>query len=456
MHARRHGAPWPKGMRVNDERNDDRSRGIPSGRLSRLGVFGKIAGGVASGVVAEGARRLAAGERPQMSDLLLTPGNITRVTEQLSHLRGAAMKLGQMISMDAGNILPPELSAILGRLRDRAHHMPPQQLQQVLAKYWGKDWRRRFARFGATPIAAASIGQVHKAETHDGRTLAIKVQYPGVRASIDSDVDNVATLLRMTGMMPKEIDIAPLLIEAKRQLHEEADYTREGQQMQRFAALLADNPDFVVPVLDAEFTSGEVLAMSFVEGTAIENLADAPQEERNRVMTALIRLVLRELFDFGLMQTDPNFANFRYQRDTGKLVLLDFGATRNVTLATAAGYRGLLSAGLDGDRAAVRTAAVAAGFLGEQTVARHPVLIDRMIDIIITEMNRPAAFDFGDRAFVNVLRDQGIEIGQDRAAWHMPPIEMLFAQRKISGTALLAARLKAKVDVRGMVEAYRG
>lgn len=447
-------------MRVSDQRNDDRDsnrgRVIPSGRLSRLGVFGKIAGGVAGGVVAEGARRLAAGERPQMSDLLLTPGNITRVTEQLSHLRGAAMKLGQMISMDAGDILPPELSAILGRLRDRAHHMPPQQLQQVLAKHWGKDWRRRFARFGATPIAAASIGQVHKAETHDGRTLAIKVQYPGVRASIDSDVDNVATLLRMTGMMPKEIDIAPLLVEAKCQLHEEADYTREGQQMQRFAALLADDPDFVVPVLDAEFTSGEVLAMSFVEGTAIENLGDAPQEERNRVMTALIGLVLRELFDFGLMQTDPNFANFRYQRDTRKLVLLDFGATRDVTPATAAGYRGLLTAGLNGDRDAVRAAAVAAGFLGDQTVTRHPILIDRMIDVIIGEMNRPGAFDFGDRAFVNVLRDQGIEIGQDRAAWHMPPIEMLFAQRKISGTALLAARLKAKVDVRGMVEAYRG
>ncbi|OYY63123.1 MAG: ubiquinol-cytochrome C reductase [Sphingomonas sp. 28-62-11] len=442
-------------MRVGDQRNDERGRVIPSGRLSRLGVFGKIAGGVAGGVVAEGARRLAAGERPQMSDLLLTPANITRVTEQLSHLRGAAMKLGQMISMDAGDILPPELSAILGRLRDRAHHMPPQQLQQVLAKHWGKDWRRRFARFGATPIAAASIGQVHKAETHDGRSLAIKVQYPGVRASIDSDVDNVATLLRMTGMMPKEIDIAPLLGEAKRQLHEEADYTREGQQMQRFAALLADDPDFVVPVLDAEFTSGEVLAMSFVEGTAIENLGDAPQDERNRVMTALIRLVLRELFDFGLMQTDPNFANFRYQRGTGKLVLLDFGATRDVTPATAAGYRGLLTAGLNGDRDAVRVAAVAAGFLGEQTVARHPALIDRMIDVIIGEMNRPGAFDFGDRAFVNVLRDQGIEIGQDRAAWHMPPIEMLFAQRKISGTALLAARLKAQVDVRGMVEQYR-
>ncbi|MBY0582240.1 MAG: AarF/ABC1/UbiB kinase family protein [Sphingomonas sp.] len=434
---------------------DSQSRGIPKGRLSRLSVFGKLAGGVAGGVVAEGARRLASGQRPQMSDLLLTPANITRVTDQLSHLRGAAMKLGQMISMDAGDMLPPELATILGRLRDRAHHMPPQQLQQVLAAHWGRNWRQRFARFGATPIAAASIGQVHKALTHDGRTLAIKVQYPGIKQSIDADVDNVATLLRMTGMMPKEIDIAPLLAEAKRQLHEEADYVREGQQMQRYAALLGDDPAFVVPVLDDVFTTGGVLAMSFVEGTAIENLADAPQAERDRVMTALISLVLRELFEFGVMQTDPNFANFRYQRETCKLVLLDFGATRDVTPATADGYRALLGAGLDGDRDAVRRAALAAGFIGQAAIDRHPALIDRMIDIIIREMNRPGAFDFGDRAFVGVLRDQGIEIGQDRAAWHLPPIEMLFAQRKISGTALLAARLKARVDVRGMVEGYR-
>lgn len=440
---------------MTSEPYDSRSRGIPKGRLSRLGVFGKLAGGVAGGVVAEGARRLASGQRPQMSDLLLTPANITRVTDQLSHLRGAAMKLGQMISMDAGDMLPPELATILGRLRDRAHHMPPQQLQQVLAAHWGRNWRPRFARFGATPIAAASIGQVHKALTHDGRTLAIKVQYPGIKQSIDADVDNVATLLRMTGMMPKEIDIAPLLAEAKRQLHEEADYVREGQQMQRYAALLGDDPAFVVPVLDDVFTTGGVLAMSFVEGTAIENLADAPQAERDRVMTALISLVLRELFEFGVMQTDPNFANFRYQRDTGKLVLLDFGATRDVTPATADGYRALLGAGLDGDRDAVRRAALTAGFLGQAAIDRHPALIDRMIDIIMREMNRPGAFDFGDRAFVGVLREQGIEIGQDRAAWHLPPIEMLFAQRKISGTALLAARLKARVDVRGMVEGYR-
>jgi predicted unusual protein kinase regulating ubiquinone biosynthesis (AarF/ABC1/UbiB family) len=441
---------------LSEENFDGRGRAVPKGRLSRLSVFGRMAGGVAGGVVAEGARRIASGERPRMSDLLLTPANVTRVADQLANLRGAAMKMGQMISMDAGDMLPPELTQIMARLRDNAHHMPPTQLQTVLASQWGKDWRRRFKRFGASPIAAASIGQVHRATTHDNRDLAIKVQYPGVRDSIDADVDNVATLLRVSGLLPKAINIAPLLAEAKRQLNEEADYRREGAQMTRFGTLLADDPGFVVPMLDPEFSSDTVLAMDFVPGVGIDALVDAPQEERDRIVRTLIGLVLRELFEFGFMQTDPNFANYRYQRDTGRLVLLDFGAARPVLPETARGYHHLLMAGLDGDRDAAREAAVAAGFLGAEVIVRHRATVDRMIDVIVGEMARPDVFDFGDRAFVGVLRDESTAIATDRDAWHIPPVDMLFAQRKISGTALLAAKLKARVDVRSLVEGYRG
>ncbi|EZP57215.1 MULTISPECIES: ABC1 kinase family protein [Sphingomonas] len=435
---------------MNDERSD-KGRAVPSGRLSRLGAFGRLAAGVGGGVVAEGARRLAAGERPRMGDLLLTPANATRVADQLAHLRGAAMKLGQMISMDAGDMLPPELATILSRLRNDAHHMPPPQLNTVLTAAWGRDWRRRFAHFQAHPIAAASIGQVHRARLPDGRELAIKVQYPGVMQSIDADVDNVATLLRVSGLLPKELDIAPLLDEAKRQLHEEADYLREGAMMTRYRDLLAGEPAFVVPELDPDLTTPNVLAMSYVAGVPIETLETADQSVRDDAMHSLIALVLRELLDWGLMQTDPNFANYRWQPETGRIVLLDFGAARPVAPATAAGYRRLLAAGLSGERDAVRAAAIAAGFLGEAAAARHRPLVDAMIDVILGELNRPGPFDFGDRAFVGVVREQGIEMARDRATWHLPPADTLFVQRKISGTALLAARLKARVDIRAMV-----
>ena len=427
-----------------------RSRAVPTGRISRLSTFGRLAGGVAGGMLAEGARRLASGERPKFEDLILTPANATRVADRLSHLRGAAMKLGQMVSMDAGDLLPPELTAILARLRNQAYRMPPPQLDALLKTEWGADWRRRFAHFEASPIAAASIGQVHRATLPDGRKLAIKVQYPGVRESIDADVDNVATLLRISSLLPAELNLQPLLDEAKRQLAEEADYIREGDQMKRFAELLAGDGRYVVPELEEAFTTSRVLAMSFVEGKAVETLVDAPQETRDIAIAHLIELVLREIFEFGVMQTDPNFANYRWQPETGKLVLLDFGATRDVPQATAAAYKAMIEAGLIGDRNGMRDTAVVAGFLGAGAAAAHQDAIDRIIAAIDEAMNRSETFDFGDRAFVPVVREEAKAMIADRSTWHIPEVDTLFVQRKVSGTALLAARLQARVDVKGL------
>ena len=433
-----------------------RSRAIPDGRLARLGQFGRLAGGVAGGMLAEGARRVAAGERPRIGDLMLTPANAKRVAERLSHLRGAAMKLGQMISLDAGDLLPPELSAILATLRNQADRMPPAQLNAVLKGEWGADWRQRFRHFDPSPIAAASIGQVHRAVLRDGRVLAIKVQYPGVRKSIESDVDNVATLLRVSNLLPPGLDLKPLLAEAKAQLSQEADYLREGEQMRAYGKRLEGDPRYVVPRLCEELTTVNVLAMDFVEGRPVETLEDAPQAARNAAMTALIELVLRELFAFGVMQTDPNFANYRWQPDTNALVLLDFGATRAVPPQTSAAYRALLKAGLDHDRAKIREIAVETGFLGADAVRVHGAAVDRVIAAIDDTLARPGPFDFGDRAFVPVVRDETPALLADRATWHVPDVETLFVQRKISGTALLAARLRAQVDVTALAQAAVG
>ncbi len=406
--------------------------------------------------MAEGTRRLLNGERPKLENMILTPGNAMRLADRLSHLRGAAMKLGQMISMDAGDMLPPELSAIMATLRDSATFMPSRQLEKVLTAEWGADWRRQFAEFQIRPIAAASIGQVHRAVTHDGRTLAIKVQYPGIRESIDADVDNVATLLRMSTMIPPQIDLAPLLAEAKKQLHEEADYRREGEQMQLYRQRLAAGNGFVVPQLDEEFTRGRVLVMSFEPGVPIESLETESQELRNDVAQRIITLVCRELFEFGVMQTDPNFANYRYQKDTGRIVLLDFGATRAVAPEVANAYRRLLSAAIDGDADAVIAAALGAGFINQATITRHRKSVDTMVEVIMNEFRRTGPFDFGDRSFVPILRDQGMGIASDRSSWHLPPTETLFIQRKISGTALLCARLRAKVEVRLILQDSMG
>jgi predicted unusual protein kinase regulating ubiquinone biosynthesis (AarF/ABC1/UbiB family) len=428
-------------------------RKVPSGRLSRLAAFGQLAGGLAGGVMAEGARRLARGERPQLSDLVLTPANAMRVTEQLSRLRGAAMKLGQMLSLDAGDMLPAELTTILARLRDSAHHMPPAQLQKVLAAQWGADWRRRFVHFDPRPLAAASIGQVHRARLPDGRELAIKVQYPGVAESIDADVDNVATLLRLSNLLPASLDIAPLLAQAKHQLHEEADYVREAAQMRRYRDLLASDPRFVVPSPVEDLTTTRVLAMDFVGGRPIDTLAEAPQDQRDAMLAALLDLVLHELFVFGFMQTDPNFANYRWQPDSGALVLLDFGAARPVPGETAAAYRKVVEAGLAQDAQALRTAILDVGFVSSTLLERHGPRIDAMIAVLMAHLSRPGPLDFSDRAFVEELRMIGRPIVEDREAWHVPPVQTLLVQRKVSGTALLAVRMKARVPIRDLAAA---
>ncbi|MDH4439718.1 MAG: AarF/ABC1/UbiB kinase family protein [Rhizobium sp.] len=427
----------------------DRFRPVPQGRLARLAAFGQIAGGVATGVLGEGLRRLAQGERPQLSDLLLTPSNALRVTDQLSRLRGAAMKLGQMISLDAGDMLPAELTTILAQLRDSAHIMPQHQLDGALAAAWGPDWRRRFVRFDMKPIAAASIGQVHRARLASGRELAIKVQYPGIAASIDADIHNVATLLRLSGLLPAGLDISPLLSEAKQQLHEEADYLREADEMRRFGAFLAGDRRFVVPEPVDDLLRPTVLAMDFLSGVPIETLADASDEQRHGAAAALLDLVLRELFDFGRMQTDPNFANFRWQPETNRIVLLDFGAVRSVGSNATEAYRGLLRAGLAKDPDRVLACLHTMGFLSAAQMARHGAALKSIAETGLRHLHahKEGLFDFEDRSPVPVLRSLAAPIILDRQSFGLPPAEMLFIQRKISGMALLLMRLRAQVPL---------
>ena len=427
---------------------------VPSGRLSRIARFGIMSTGIAGNMMLDGVLQLVSGKRPSVSDLLMTPANALRVTLQLAEMRGAAMKLGQLLSMDAGDILPPELSAILARLRADAQHMPERQLRAQLVSHWGQNWREQFETFDLRPLAAASIGQVHRAMTLDHRDIAIKIQYPGVRRSIDSDVDNVATLLRLSNLIPRELDIVPVLEEAKRQLHEEADYAREGQHLQRFGGLLAGSPDYLVPDFHADLSGADVLAMSYAEGVEMESLMTAPQAERDRVAHLMISLVLRELFEFGVMQTDPNFANYRYDQATKRIILLDFGATRALSPDIQSQYLCLLKMAYAGDVGGLFEAAFDIGFFNVHSAERHRPQIEDMLTMLIAMLDGDAPFDFGDQRFTSHMREQGMEIAGDRKNWHIPAVATLFVQRKLGGVFLLASRLQARVDVRTIMARY--
>ncbi|WP_181266601.1 ABC1 kinase family protein [Sphingomonas ursincola] len=424
---------------------------VPSGRLSRFASFGTMVGGVAGSMLVDGTKQLAQGRRPSIGDLLLTPANARKIADRLATMRGAAMKLGQLMSMDTGDFLPPELSDILARLRADAQHMPQGQLRNVLNQNWGRGWEKRFASFDFRPVAAASIGQVHRAKTLDGRDLAIKVQYPGVRQSIDSDVDNVAALIKLTGLLPPELDIDPMLADAKAQLHEEADYAHEAAHLARFGELLAGHADFRVPALHADLTTTDILAMDYVESIAIEDTASMDQATRDGIVLRLVGLLLRELFDFRLMQTDPNFANYRFDPASGKLVLLDFGATRVVTDRVANAYRTLLRGGMQRDTALMREGGLTLGMLHPDAPESHKVAVLGMFDTAFEPLRIDGPFDFSSNEMTSELRDEGMAFAKERTFWQVPPVETLFIQRKIGGVFLLGARLKANTNVHRLI-----
>ncbi|MEJ6609468.1 MAG: AarF/ABC1/UbiB kinase family protein [Paracoccaceae bacterium] len=432
----------------------DKTVPVPASRVSRFARVGGLAADIAGNMAVNGVRQLVQGQRPNWNGLLLSPANARKLADQLAQMRGAAMKVGQLMSMDSGTMLPPEFAQILARLRSEAEPMPPSQLKKVLTQYWGPQWLQQFASFDVRPIAAASIGQVHRAKTKDGRELALKIQYPGIRKSIDSDVDNIAMLIKISGLLPKGLDIASLLDQAKQQLHDEAQYQREGQYLQHFGRLLADNNHFQVPVLYGDLTTPDILAMSYVSGHPIEALASAPQAERDRVVGLLIQLLLFELFDFQLMQTDPNFANYKYNPETKQVVLLDFGATRALCPTLVKQFRRLLGSGLENDKDAILDSMHEIGYCDDTILPHHQTALLNLFDLILSPFRQDAAFDFSDGMFAAQVRDAAMALGKDGDFWHIPPVETLFLHRKFGGIYLLANKLGARVNVRQLVTPY--
>lgn len=434
-----------------------KSASVPLSRMSRLARMSSLAGRIAGNVVLEGGKHLAQGKKPAMSDLLLTSSNIHHVADKLSNMRGAAMKMGQLLSMDSGNLLPEELSSILERLRSDAMIMPMSQLIEVLARNWGEGWNERFSRFSFEPLAAASIGQVHEATCKKGRHLAIKVQYPGVRQSIDSDIDNVYSLLRMTGLIPKSLDLQPLLDEARQQLKQEADYRVEGAHLdvyRQYLKAFERNSDLLIPAYHAELSTTEILTMDYVVGDSLDSLRAMSTEKRTDIMSLIFSLFFAELFDFKCVQTDPNPANYLYQANNHKLVLLDFGAVRIFNPGFVHQYQNAMCAAIKQDRQGLDAALQELGFFqSNMKVINREVVLD-----IFTMAAEPLRYNgnyaFGQSDLAKRIQMRGLSVGGDPDSWHTPPPNVIFLHRKMAGLYFLAARLNAPVNVQALFAPY--
>jgi predicted unusual protein kinase regulating ubiquinone biosynthesis (AarF/ABC1/UbiB family) len=369
-----------------------------------------------------------------------------RLVERLANLRGAAMKLGQLISLESEGLLPPELAQALESLRSQAAPMPLAQLRRVLGRAYGSGWERRFARFDETPIASASIGQVHRARTIDGRELALKVQYPGVARSITSDVDNVATLLRLAQLLPLGVDVEEIAREAKRQLAQEADYLSEARFLEQYAGLVADDPQIVLPKVHWDLTTARVMAMDYMDGVPLDSLgAETPQAIRDTLGAALQRLMFRELFEFRVMQTDPNFANYLYQPATTQLVLLDFGATQQFSRAYSDRFRRITSAIVADDRPAIEREARRIGYIADDASQEVVDAAIEVLDLVCEPLRSGDVYDYGASDLPRRARELGVDLAFKRGLLRMPPSHTMFLHRKLVGVYLLLARLGSRV-----------
>ena len=432
---------------------------VPKSRTSRLLSMGGLATKLAGNVLTEGSKRWIKGEAPSLNELVLTPKNMSDVADKLARMRGAAMKLGQLISMDAGTLLPPELAAVLARLQSQGVIMPKTQLIHTLESSWGSDWMDRFNYFSFDPIAAASIGQVHKARTLDNNELAIKIQYPGVAQSIDSDIDNVISLLRLSGLLPRGLDIDELVDEARHQLHLEADYCAESRHLTDFAGKISNfsiNCDLIMPTYFAELSETNIMTMSFIEGVGIEEWLKDHPEDASRIMGLMLELFFTELLQMNLMQTDPNPANFHVCPDTGKLILFDFGAVRQFDPQFVDRYKQAIDQAIEQNRAGLEAALEVLSFFKNGTdVANKAAVID-IFTIAAEPLRSAIPYHFGQSDIAKRIHEIGMSVSKDPDAWHTPPADVLFLHRKMAGLYLMAAKHNAVVDTRTIYQQISG
>ena len=318
-----------------------KSSAVPASRVGRMLRFGMLGGELA--LSARDRRRAAAVVRPavDLAAAMLTPGNADMLARRLAALRGPAMKVGQILSLQ-GETSCPRSSATRSRCcARRAIRCPIRQLRRVLGREYGKGWQAEVRALRLRTGGGGSIGQLHRVRKHGGRELALKIQYPGVARSVDSDVDNLAGLLRRLDFLPVQLDVPALAAEAKRQLKLETDYESEARHLEHYRQLVADMPEVIVPRVDRSLTTRHILAMDWIEGEPLEVLASeaVPQARRNAVARTLYELMFRELFEFRFVQTDPNLANYLYLPATQQLALLDLGSVGEYPAAFVEGYR---------------------------------------------------------------------------------------------------------------------
>jgi aarF domain-containing kinase len=414
---------------------------IPTGLFNRGSKLALAASKIALSQLSTSLKSWETGKEKLESQIELAQ----MLVQTLGELKGASMKVGQLLSLDLGDYLPKEVIKVLEPLHQNVRSLPWPDIEAILKSELG-DRYYSFSDISQIPLASASIGQVHSATLH-GRDVVLKVQYPGIREAIPQDMKMLEMMVsNLIRIRRKDIDLSELMSELKEVLMLEADYEHELKMLELYAKNFTDGR-FMVPRAERAYSTKNVLCLQRVDGARLLDwIEGASAEDRQRLAEDFLVLYIKEFFGFGLVQTDPNPGNFMITPD-GRLALLDFGAVKAFREQFVLDYKKLMVAAKARDRDRVVEVSVALNFIDAREDEKTKDIFFALIDLVGALFIQDAPFDFEDQSFMKESNRLVWELSQG-CKYSPPPKDLIFLHRKLGGIFVMLKRLKVKIILR--------
>jgi aarF domain-containing kinase len=369
------------------------------------------------------------------------------MVKTLSQLKGASMKVGQLLSLDLGDYLPPEIVKVLEQLHHQSTFLDFDKIEKVLKEELGEKYPH-LEDLSSRPIAAASIGQVHRA-TLFGNDVVIKVQYPGVADSIPSDMKILEIILKQANFFQgkRETDLSAFFHEVKDVLLKEADYSNELMMHLLYKEKFKNSP-YKIPKAYEEYSTGKILTQEFIEGVSFTQWLETnpPKETREYFSDLMMKLYLEEVFIHGMVQTDPNPGNFLITKDN-QIALLDFGAVKVYSEEFIRGYRDILLFAYHNQSEKIIEQAIKLNFMNPREGQDVKDIYLEMMEFLVEPFRQDHDFDFTDKSFFAKSRDLSWELTK-RCKYSPPPKDLLFLHRKLAGVFIFIKKMDVKIKLK--------
>src|SRR4051812_35832049 len=425
---------------------------IPKGRVRRTAKVGRLAGGQAARNAATKATNLARSEEGRRN---AAERRQIQAAEQIVHvlgtMKGAAMKVGQVASFIDVPGLPEEVrdvfQAELAKLRDAAPQVSFKDMRKVIETDLEEPLEDVFAEFEEEALGAASIGQVYRARLHDGRRVAVKVQYPGVAQAVRADLQNLGLLLRAARTMAPGLDAKAVGAELRERLTEELDYEHEAQSQRAMARAWRGHPFVVVPDVVTSLSRERVLVSEWVDGIGFEQVKQLPQDERDRFGEIVFRFFAGSLWRTGFFSGDPHPGNYLLLED-GRVAFLDFGMTKKLSFERLSDERDLVRAAIDGDVEGFHEQVLKAGYYQPDDEVASPERVMRHANALTAWEREDREFTIGRDYIAQVVLDSGDPRSEywDMMRRGTVPVDSLLAGRMTGLTLAVLGQLTATAN----------